>query len=140
MSSRSDRDWNGNVYIKYGVQPEGLEWRGSAEQGGTLKLPNVGGAYGVLALAEGVADVPVKIWVYDGAAIGTNDPVMVFDGVGDGCNIRPDSITISLTSRRSRSLFSPRTYINQDNGFSIVPPEGKKIVWGGQAYTFTRKT
>ena len=138
LSSRADLTWNGDPYTGFGVVPGGLEWRGSAEQGGTLKLDNSSGAYSVMALGEGVADVPIKVWIYDEAATATADPVAVFDGVGDSCDIMPDALTIRVTSKRSRSLYAPRTYITQDNGFSIVPPEGKTIEWGGQRYTFQR--
>jgi len=138
LCSRSDLNWNGNVYISYSAEMTGIEWRGSAEQTGTLRLSNFGNAYSEKALNEGVADVSIKIWIYDGAATATADPVPVFDGVGDSCEITPDAITIKCISKRTRSLFAPRSYINQDSGFSIVPPEGKVIQWGGQKYTFTR--
>ena len=139
LSSRADLTWNSSLYIGFGVSASGIEWRGSAEQGGTLKLDNSSGSYSILALDEGVADVPVKVWAYDAAATATADPVAVFDGVGDSCDIMPAAITIKVTSKRSRSLFAPRSYITQDNGFSIVPPDGKTIVWGGQRYTFQRQ-
>jgi hypothetical protein len=139
LTSRDTITWNGNAYTGFGVVPKGLEWRGSAEQGGTLRLDNSSGAYSVLALSEGVADVPITVWIYDAAATANADPVCVFDGVGDSCQIMPDAITIKVTSKRSRALFAPRSYITQDNGFSIVPPEGKTIEWGGQRYTFTRQ-
>lgn len=139
LSSRADLTWNGDLYIGFGVAPAGIEWRGTAEQGGTLRLDNSSGAYSSLALGVGVADVPIKIWAYDEAATATADPVAVFDGVGDSCGIMPDAITIRVTSKRSRSLYAPRAYITQDAGFSIVPPDGKTIQWGGQRYTFTRQ-
>jgi hypothetical protein len=139
LSSRGDLTWNGNLFIGFGVVTDGIEWRGTAEQGGTLRLDNSSGSYSVMALGEGVADVPIKLWAYDAAATATGDPVAIFDGVGDSCDIMPDAITIRVTSKRSRSLYAPRSYITQDNGFSIVPPEGKTIQWGGQRYTFTRQ-
>ena len=138
LTSRSDITWSGNLYSGFGVLPGGLEWRGSAEQGGTLRLDNSSGVYSALALSDGVADVPITIWIYDAAATATADPVCVFDGVGDSCQIMPDAITIKVTSKRSRALFAPRQYINQASGFSIVPPEGRTIVWGGQTFKFTR--
>jgi len=139
LSSRTDLTWDGYLYIGFGVTPGGLDWSGTAEQGGTLKLDNSSGDYSVMALGEGVADVPIKVWAYDAAATATADPVPVFDGVGDSCEIMPDAITIRVTSKRSRSLYAPRAYITQDAGFSIVPPEGKTIQWGGQRYTFSRQ-
>ena len=117
----------------------GIEWRGTAEQGGTLRLDNSSGAYSVVALDEGVADVPIKVWAYDAAATATADPVQIFDGVGDSCDIMPDAVTLRVTSKRSRSLYAPRAYITQDAGFSIVPPEGRTIEWGGDRYTFQRQ-
>jgi len=139
LSSRADLTWNGSLYIGFGMNPDGIEWRGTAEQGGTLRLDNSSGAYSATALDEGVADVPIKVWAYDEAATATGDPVAIFDGVGDSCEIMPAYITIRVTSKRSRSLFAPRAYITQDAGFSIVPPEGKSIMWGGQRYTFQRQ-
>ena len=139
LCSRGDTTWNGNTYIGFGVIPNGLEWRGSAEQTGTLRINNSAGEYSVMALADGVADVPIKVWIFDASAVALGDPVQVFDGVGDSCDIGPESITIKVTSKRSRALFAPRAYINQASGWSIVPPDGRSIEWGGERYVFTRK-
>ena len=55
LTSRSDITWSGNLYSGFGVLPGGLEWRGSAEQGGTLRLDNSSGAYSALGLVSGNA-------------------------------------------------------------------------------------
>jgi hypothetical protein len=138
LSSRGDMTWNGNVYIAAGVMVSGLDWSGSAEQTGSILLNNAENLYSATALNEGVADVPIDVWLYDGAATATSDPVQLFAGVGDSCSILPQSVTIKVTSTRTRSQFSPRAYITQDNGFSIVPPEGRIISWGGTPYRFER--
>ncbi len=138
LTTRGDTTWNSIAWEGAALTVSGLEWLTGAEQRGSLVLGNTDGRFARRALEEGAADIAIRIWVFDAAATATDDPVAVFDGSGDVCDVTERSVTISLTSRRSRSLFSPRTYITRDNGFSIVPPTGKTIVWANEKYVFKR--
>jgi len=144
LSSRGDTNWNSLVWIGVGVGVNNLSWDGTGEIRGNLSINNGGtqtvpGAFTYNTLTYGAADVPIKIWIYDAAAIATSDPVLVFDGVGDTCQVRPEKVVISFISKRSAVLFSPRQYITKDSGFSIIPASGKTIYWGGQRYVLNRQ-
>jgi hypothetical protein len=145
LSSRGDLNWNSLVWVGVGAQVQGLAWDGSGEIRGTVSVANGGtqtvpGAFTYNALTYGVADVPIKVWIYDAAATATGDPVLVFDGVGDTAQVAPDRVVFSLVSKRAQVLFSPRQYITAEAGFRIIPPTGKLIYWGGQKYALNRQT
>jgi len=145
LSSRGDTNWNSLVWVGVGAAVQGLAWDGSGEMRGSINVANGGtqtvpGAFTYNALTYGVADVPIKVWIYDAAALAVGDPVLVFDGVGDTCQITPDRVTFQFISKKSQVLFSPRQYITKDAGFSIIPPTGKVIYWGGQKYVLNRQT
>lgn len=138
LTTRASSNWNGIAWEGAPLTVNGLSWLAAAEQKGSIVLGNVDGRWAKRALDEGAADIRVRIWIFDAAAIATADPVAVFDGSGDACDITERAVTIALTAKRTRSLFAPRGYITRDNGFSIVPPNGKVIVWGGERYVFQR--
>jgi hypothetical protein len=144
FSSRGDTNWNSLVWPGYGSDVGDLSWDGSGDMRGTITLLNGGtqtsggGAFTSLALTYGFADIPVKIWIYDKSALAAGDPVLVVDGRGDSCQVAPDRVRFNFTSKGSRVQFSPRQYITAEQGFSIIPPDGKILYWGGQKYVLRR--
>jgi hypothetical protein len=144
LSSRGDTSWNSQVWVGTGFVVQGLAWDGSGDMRGVISLNNGGtqsvyGDFSYNALTYGAADVPIQIWIYDKAALATPDPVAVFDGVGDTCQIEAAKVQIQFAAKRSNVLYSPRQYITAEAGFSIVPPDGKVIYWGGQKYVLSRQ-
>jgi len=143
MSSRGDTNWNSLVWPGYGAEVRNLSWDGSGEMRGTVTV-NTGGTNTAadtatsLALNYGFADIPIKIWIYDKAALATGDPVLVLDGRGDTCQIGADKVVFNFTSKGARVQFSPRQYITKEAGFTFLPPDGKTIYWGGQRYVLRR--
>lgn len=138
LTSRSSRSWNGQFWVGGFVEVRSVTWSADGTQDGTVILQNGTGAYGVVALDEGVADKRVQIWIFDAAATATGDPVKIFDGVGDSCDISPATVTVKLVSQRSGVLNSPRQYITRESGDTIVPASGTVITWGGQTYRLQR--
>lgn len=138
LCSRDDTEWAGRLWVGAPLEVRGLTWTGAAEQKGVVAIGNADGSVGIVALREGAADVRIQIWIFDAAALADDDPVPVFDGSGDACEIERKEVRINITSRRSRALFAPRTYITAANGFSIIPTEGRTLPWGGERYVFKR--
>ena len=143
LSSRGDKNWNSLVWVGVGAAVSGLSWDGTGEMRGSIQVLNggtntVSGDFTALAVALGVADIPIKVWIFDGAALAVGDPFLVVDGFGDNCTIDPAKVVFNFTSKRARTQFSPRRYICAEQGFSIIPPEGKRLDWGGQIYVLNR--
>lgn len=135
FSSQGDVDWNG------------YSWSGGrflnvnqlSFQGGTLEIGNLDNILTALCLNEGIADRSIKIWKFDRSAIGDDDPVMMFDGVGDELNITLESVSITLAPYATTTLYSPRAFIGPSSGFNYLIPSGTIISAGNKTLKLERK-
>lgn len=132
LSSRGDQSWGG------------LAWTGGrlgkvdGRDGGSVEVINSDLAYSALVLNEGIADVGVRVWAFYGDNPAASDPVLVFDGVGDGADIGADRVKISLASDGARTLYSPRRFVGPSIGLNHLRPAGTRISFGGEVYTLER--
>lgn len=133
LCSRGDTSWAGRLWV---LAP--IELRGVTAGGGSIRIGNAGKEFGYQVLGEGVAGVRIRTWAYDGAATEDEDPIPIFDGFGDDAEGDLESVTIQLVTGSVGQLFAPRGYITRQEGFSIVPPDGRTVTWGGERYTFRR--
>lgn len=62
------------------------------------------------------------------------DAVKVFSGVVDDIELDEKKCTINLAPESTKTQYTPRRYINKNNGFNFLPQTGLKIWWGGQNY------
>lgn len=131
LSSRGDQSWGGYTWTGGRLGKVTL-----SASGGHMEIINTDLAAGALAMNEGVADRRVRAWAF--YADNPSDVVAVFDGVGDGVDIGPDRIRITLQTANLRSLFSPRRFIGASAGFNQLLPAGTRITWGGQTITLER--
>lgn len=131
LSSRGDQSWDGQAWTGGRLGKVAL-----SESSGGLEIINTDLAAGALAMNEGVADRPVKVWAFYGD--NPTDVIAVFDGVGDGVEVGPDRIRITLQAENRRALFSPRRFIGPSAGFNRLIPAGTRISWGGQTITLER--
>jgi hypothetical protein len=138
-SSDASLTWNGFVWVPASVALSGLRWDNSGLQSATLRLGNTDQAYSALALNEGVADIAIVAYAYDQSATATADPIKVFDGVGGRLTADDNSVTIELTTLRSRALKSPRQRITRAAGYSLLPAPGTVVRWGSENYTLRRR-
>lgn len=136
VSSIGHVSWNGDAYNgSRSVVVSQL----SADRGGTIKLGNVDNAVGSLILNNGIADRRIQIWAADAAHLEADDPVLVYDGVGDSAEIAIDTVTISLAPQRSMVTWSPRRFIGPDSGFTKLIPAGVKLVIGNTTIELERR-
>lgn len=133
LSTRGDQAWNG------------LPWTGgrlgkvrATDGGGTVEIINTDLAAGALALNEGVADMPIRVWAFHTDNPDLADVVPVFDGVGDGVEIGDNIIRIKLAADGRRTSYSPRRFVNAAAGFNHLLPAGSRISWGGEVFVLER--
>lgn len=140
-SSIGDVLWAGNSYVAADVMVSNLKWDAKGEQSGRLTLGNADLAAGALLLNEDVADRRIVIYDVDAAALADDDPVCVFDGVGDAASLDPEShkLIIELASGGTQTTFLPRRFISPATGFNHLQPAGTRIAFGNEVYTLERR-
>lgn len=132
LSTRSTLTWDSKTWTAYDVQVTGLAASG-ASASCTLLLGNTDLAASYAVLTEGASGIAFKIWAFYGSAPGASDPVLVFEGIGDGASI-PESgpVSISLVQSGAATLYCPRTYLTPDAGFNHLPTPGQLVTWEGE--------
>jgi hypothetical protein len=139
LSTRGDQSWNGQTWAGGRLgKVSGLSQDGKGQQKGQIELLNTDLAYSALILNEGQANKAVSIWMFYGDSPGTNDPVLVFQGVADQATIGPDKVTLTLIGENTRTMYSPRRFINSSMGFNHLRGAGSILNWGGQSYQLRR--
>lgn len=131
LCSWGDVAWNGHDWIGADLRVDLVESGPNGEQGGSIELGNTDLAWSALILAEGVADRPISIWGAYAGAIAADDPLHVFDGVGDDAEIGPDRCRISLSSASAARIKSPREF---GGDFTLVQPAGTVVNFNGERY------
>lgn len=127
LSTNGDQVWDGNGYS--GTRAVRLDRL--TERGGRLVIDNRDGVYGAQCLTDGVAAVPVTVWLADTSATAAADPVKVFEGLADGCEITETEVSLTLTATNLDTLTSPRRRIDAAGGFTVVTA-GRRVTIGGQ--------
>lgn len=135
-SSRETQAWNSLVWVPAAVKVSGIEGTGMRA---SLEYWDPDAAMRTLVLADGINDRPVSIWKFYVGALAAGDPVQVFDGVGDGAQMRQGRVTIGLARTGSRTLMSPRVRIGPATGFNHLPPEGTIVHWAGKTLRLERR-
>lgn len=140
LTSGDDLAWNGYVWVAADIDVQNLRWSQQGLVAATIKLGNALQQWSALALNEGVAGVPVRIWAFDQAATATGDPVLRLDGEGGALlGVDDDAIMFAVASLRARSLKSPRFRIIAANGFAQLPVAGSTFRWGNERYVLRQE-
>ena len=133
-STRGTLTWDSKTWTAYDVRVSGIAWDGaSSGLTGSLAIGNADLAIGQSVLSEGVAGRAIKVWAIYGDSPAASDPVLVFDGIGDGATIpEVGAVTIDLQQSGGTTQFCPRTYLTPEAGFSFLPTPGQIVVWDGE--------
>lgn len=137
LSSRGSLDVLGNHWSAWGLGITGIGVDAtSAIQSGTLNIANTDLTMSTLILTEGISDKAINIYKFYGEHPADADVTMLFSGVGGEATIDTNSGMVSLKLRQARDSvqFAPAKYITVDQGFSMLPPAGTVIEFGGQTY------
>ena len=138
VSSRGAVSALGNDWIPWGVTFSGIGLGlQDITQSGAMVLNNAGTEISALALEQKFDDIAINVWAFYGDATNDDDPALVFAGVGGAFAIGADGkVTVQLSRRGARTLFSPRHYMTPQQGFSFLPAAGTKVNWGNEVFTF----
>lgn len=137
VSTRGEMDWNGSTWVELGAQVTGLSEDGTqSSQSASASFEDDDQTMSALVLGEGVAGRSVRIWKFYGDSPDAADPVQRFDGVCDTASGDPESgrVSISFVQPADKVLYSPRRRVTREQGFSVLPPKGTLIRWGGQQF------
>lgn len=139
LSTMGDITWSGTTWLAADVKVSGISQDGKGANKAALALGNTDSTFGALVLNEGIADRPIRIWAIYAGATATPDAVQVFDGVGDGADISPDKVAVTLVEQSNMTLSAPRRFISKATGFSSLQPAGTKIAFNGELFILERK-
>lgn len=129
--------WDGKIWVPYNVQLPTATIDANTDFKGDLTFGNADNAMSAQILGEGVADRQISIWMFygTGPALASDDPVMLFYGVGSKASCGTDGrIIVSLAQQSGVLEMTPRQVIGPRIGANWVPPAGTIIDWDGQAY------
>jgi hypothetical protein len=136
-SSFATLSWAGQTWTARDVRVSGLQVS-ALQVAGMLVLGNGDDVAGTLALAQGVQDRAIRIWGYDAAATGLTDVVWLCDAVGSTAQIGPREVRIGLR-HRAEFVFSPRTFVNAQSGFTHLLPSGTVLRINGKDLRLERR-
>lgn len=137
-ASGGDETWNGLDWIGQNLKVGALQEQANGSQSLTVMVGNTDRAFGALCLNEPPQDKLVDLWAFYDGALAAGDPVKLFSGAIDSCDINEAFVTLTLSPLNARTLFLPRRRITRDSGFNHLTPAGQIIEFNGQRYTLTR--
>ncbi len=136
LSSAAEQNWNAAIWVKAGLDVSGVD---AAGRQGTVKLWDYDASFRTMVLTDGVADRRISIWKFYEGAVDAGDPVLIFDGVGDRCEIREGKVTVTLAKSGSGVMLTPRRRIGPASGFNFLLPTGTLIPWGDRVLKLERR-
>lgn len=140
LSTLGDITWNSENWLGYNVTVQRISRNGTGLGAASLTVGNTDGALAAIVLNQGAADIACRIWAVYAGATATGDAVQVFGGVTDGCEISADKVAFTLAAQGNTTLYAPRMFINQLNGFNWVKPAGTVFSVGIEKWTMPTKT
>lgn len=134
LSTLGDITWNGHDWLATDLRVQGLAVDERGAQNGTLSLGNADLAFGTLVLSEGVAERAIVVYA---VWAGVVEPITLFSGYGDGCEVG-DRVSIDLAVTSRGATFSPRRFINAASGFATLIPAGTTLAGAAGSVTLER--
>lgn len=128
LCSYGAQTWNGQAWAGGGftVREFGQD---SKPAGVMLVDPSV--AYRTLALSDGIRDRLVQLWKGYIGTLADPDPVLLFRGYADGCEIGAGSVSFNLDWQSSARQFSPRQRIGPGIGVNFTATPNTTLRWAG---------
>lgn len=135
LSTRGTITWNSLTWTSADVRVSGLSATNATSANTcTVSLGNTGLTVGTAILSEAnISACTAKVWQFYTDAPALGDPVLLFSGYCAGATIPTKGrITIPCERLGGRTAFCPRTYINEDGGFTYTPIPGQQFFWEGE--------
>lgn len=138
VCTRETVTWSGSVWTGPVGRVDGITGA-STDQRARVILPNADNAYGAIALASGLHDVPVRVWaLYGSEPFASGDAVQLFEGQADGGRITTMAVEVECIAMRQATIYAPRVYA-QPPLMNHNPPAGTVLRWNGDIYTLERR-
>lgn len=131
LSTNGTVTWDGNTWNDSAFDVSGLTWDSSIVQNITVNFKDLDQSVAALCLTQEIADLPIKLWVFDAKATATADPHLIFDGAG--ASVAGDGngmLKIVANRLNSRSIDLPRNSYRVALPSELFAPAGTVIQWG----------
>lgn len=130
-SSRGDVTWNSLAWQNNNLAVGALQELPNGGTSLTITIGNSDGAFGVVCLGQAPQELAVSVWAFYEGAVALADPVPIFAGVIDSCDITEAAVTLQLSDVNTNTLFIPRQRITRATGFNRLIPAGRVIQFNG---------
>ena len=130
--------WNGLDWLSANLRVGQIQETPNGAATLTVAVGNTDLSFGAVCLREAPQGKAVDVWAFYEGAVADADPVKIFGGVIDSCDINESLVTLTLSQLNARTMFIPRRRITRDSGFNHLSPAGRVIQFGGVSYTITR--
>lgn len=137
LCTRETVTWSGYSWTGDGCRVESVGGT-NADQRAAITLPNHDGAYGALALSEGLHDLEVKIYALYADTFAADDGVLLFDGITNGGEVTTTEVRIECVAMRSAMMYAPRIRL-QPPLLNHAPAAGSTLTWAGDNYVLERR-
>lgn len=137
-SSRGDVTWNSLNWTANNVKVGQLQEKPNGDAALALSVGNADLAFGAVCLNEDPQEKSVEIWEFYEGAVAVGDPVQIFGGVIDSCEIGEGDVKLTLSTLNMGTLFIPRKRITRASGFNRLMPAGRVIQFGGIRLEITK--
>lgn len=141
LCTNGTTSWNSQTWTDGAFDVGGLTWDSSIVQNVTLAFKDLDQSIAALVLSQEIADLPIKLWVFDAKATATADPVLVFDGAGSGVSGGGDgSVKVTANRINSRSIVLPRDSWRVALPAELFAPSGTVVLWGDGKITLNPRS
>lgn len=137
-SSRGDVTWNGFNWIGANLKVGQLQEAADGSASLSVVIGNSDRAFGAVCLNEAPQEKAVTVWGFYDGALAAGDPVQIFTGAIESCDITEAAVTLQLSSVNQRTLILPRRRISAATGFNHLLPAGRVIEFDGVRYEISR--
>lgn len=134
FSSRGDITWNSLSWVENNVQVGAMQELPNGNVALTVNIGNTDRTFGAACLTEAPQEKPVSIWAFYGTALAVGDPVQIFGGVIESCDISEATVALRLSALNMNTLFVPRQRITRAAGFNRLSPAGRVFQFNGARY------
>lgn len=132
LSSYGAATWGGQTWVGAGLVVDDFGPDGKPSR---VTLTDTDAAFRTLQLTNGLRDKRIRLWKGYAAALGSGDPVRMFDGYADGAEWSNGKLSFALDWASSDLTLTPRERIGPNIGVNFTATPGTKIWWNGQTLT-----
>lgn len=136
FSTRGTVTLTGNIYVTAALDVQNLEDDSSS---GTLRFTDPTLAIQTLVRTENLIGKRVQVARFYDGATGSTDPIWFFDGyVRSASEGAPPEVVLAISRDAAGRSLSPARRIGAATGFTVMAPEGQKILFRQSSFRLER--